>query len=216
MRRLSIFASFIALLIAPAVGFAADFNVGKSTLTIAKIIGEATLSSMGRQTKGSGLINSSLEPGASLYIGPKSEVWLKVVEEKGGKQSFLRLSTNTCGTICKYDKSAGVVSTSAFSSGAECERAQSFHDRAKDIAGLPKQNFSQAQTSSMVSFASSAVVERRSDSGGVETKGESGERVTTPQASTPEYVMPPLVFVPGLPGVMEEEPGVAEPPAEPQ
>src|SRR3990167_7094135 len=204
MRRLSIFASFIALLIAPAVGFAADFNVGKSTLTIAKIIGEATLSSMGRQTKGSGLINSSLEPGASLYIGPKSEVWLKVVEEKGGKQSFLRLSTNTCGTICKYDKSAGVVSTSAFSSGA------------KDIAGLPKQNFSQAQTYSMVSFASSAVVERRSDSGGVETKGESGERVTTPQASTPEYVMPPLVFVPGLPGVMEEEPGVAEPPAEPQ
>ena len=205
MVRASIISAFIAFLVAPVLGFAAGFNVGKSTLTVAKINGEATLTERGAQIKGISLVNSPLKQGASLYIGPKSEVWLKVVEERDGKSSFLRLSTTSCGTICKYNFSTGVVSTSAFSSGAECEKTQSFHDRAKDIAGLPKQNFSQAQTSSMVSFVSGKIDSRQEGETPLEVgRGPGGGSPQPPQYEVP-YEMPPLVTAPTSPGEGRED-----------
>lgn len=193
MYKCSVWFASLSLLFVTYSSHAADFEVGDREISVARVHGDAAVYDNGRKV--TGLINSELKSGVTLHISPSSEVWLKVMKKGGGETSFLRLSSGACGSVCRYDSSSGVVSTSALDAGGECARSQTYHDRAREIVGLPKQDSSNAET--LVTFTS--LQEDIGDAGQQQGGGEPRE------VPTPQYQMPPAVSSPATPGGIDEE-----------
>lgn len=151
-KGVSLFIASLGVVLVPFFVLAAEFNVGDSKVIIEKVRGNVTLSENGRDIA-SGIVNSELKTGIFLDLASNSEVWLKVVKKVSGESSYLRLSSTTCGTRCSYNQERGIVSTETLSNSAECKKTISFLDRARELAGLQKQDLASAGTSSLVSFA---------------------------------------------------------------
>ncbi|OGQ36522.1 MAG: hypothetical protein A3F16_02520 [Deltaproteobacteria bacterium RIFCSPHIGHO2_12_FULL_43_9] len=132
--------------------FAAEFDVGDSNIKIEKVRGSVTLNDNGRSLAGSSVRDSELKPGAYLDLGPNSEVWLKVIKKVSGESSYLRISSTTCGTRCSYNEARGIVSAVSLSDGEECRKSISFLDRAREVAGIQKQDMASVETVALVSF----------------------------------------------------------------
>ena len=180
MVKSCLFKVVLVLTLIPAFGFAADFEVGKSKVTIEKIRGGAVYQENGQEKSGSDILNADLKPAGALKVSPSSEVWLKVLNQENGGTSYLRLSTTSCGILCSYNPIAGKIVSKTINSGGDCEKSIDFHDRARKLAGLPDQNLESKDTSTLVSFASTT-----DSTGGI-----------TP----PVGELPPAGYAPGTPG----------------
>lgn len=146
-----LFIAILGFILVPYFSSAAEFNVGDSKIVIDKVKGNVALSENGRNIAG-GILKSELKTGTFLSLAANSEVWLKIVKKVSGESSFLRITSTECGTKCSYDSNTGIVTTVPLNNGSECKKSISFLDRARELAGIQKQDIAYVETSSLVLF----------------------------------------------------------------